>query len=78
MVNKVLEHEEPQFERLLLDRHENAALELLQKQPRLTLKQYMKAANLSERRAYRILVKLVLHGYLRLHDKEKEDYYTLS
>lgn len=78
MVNKVLEHEAPRFERLHLDRHENAALEMLQKQPRLTLKQYMKAANLSERRAYRILVKLVIHGYLRLHDKEKEDYYTLS
>ncbi len=78
MVNKVLEHEEPQFEQLPLDRHENAALSLLQKQPRLTLKQYMKAANLSERRAHRILVKLVIHGYLRLHDKEKEDYYTLS
>ncbi|WP_235942021.1 AlbA family DNA-binding domain-containing protein [Pontibacter fetidus] len=78
MVNKVLQHEQPQYERIPLDRHENAALELLQTQPRLTLKQYMKAANLSERRAYRILVKLVLHGYLRLHDKEKEDYYTLS
>ena len=34
--------------------------------------------NLSERRAYRTLVKLVIHGYLRLHDKEKEDFYTLS
>lgn len=78
MVNKVLENEAPQFERIPLDRHENAALEMLQKQPRLTLKQYMKAANLSERRAYRILIKLVIHGYLRLHDKEKEDYYTLS
>jgi len=78
MVNKVLENEAPQFERIPLDRHESAALEMLQKQPRITLKQYMKAANLSERRAYRILVKLVIHGYLRLHDKEKEDYYTLS
>lgn len=78
MVNKVLERETSQFEQLPLDRHELAALDLLHKQPRITLKQYMKAANLSERRAYRILVKLVIHGYLRLHDKEKEDYYTLS
>ncbi len=78
MVDKTLRNEAPRFERLPLDRHELAALELLQKQPRLTLKQYMKAANLSERRAYRILVKLVIHGYLRLHDKEKEDYFTLS
>jgi predicted HTH transcriptional regulator len=78
MVNKVLQQEIPMFERQPLNRHELSALELLQKQPRLTLKQYMKAANLSERRAYRILVKLVIHGYLRLHDKEKENYYTLS
>ena len=80
MVNKVLEQQQeaPVFERLPLDRHENAALEYLQKNPRLTLKQYMKVANLSQRRAYRILVKLVIHGYLRLHDKEKEDFYTLA
>ena len=78
MVNKVLEQEPPQFERLPLDRHEHAVLSYLQKSPRITLKQYMKIANLSERRAYRTLVKLVIHGYLRLHDKEKEEYYTLS
>lgn len=78
MVNKVMEHAPDQFERLPLDRHENAVLTYLQKSPRITLQQYMKLANLSERRAYRTLVKLVIHGYLRLHDKEKEDYYTLS
>ncbi|MFD2999187.1 helix-turn-helix domain-containing protein [Pontibacter toksunensis] len=76
MVNKALEPEP--FERLPLDRHENAVLGYLEVSPRITLKQYMKLANLSERRAYRTLVKLVIHGYLRLHDKEKEEYYTLS
>ncbi|RDV14016.1 ATP-binding protein [Pontibacter diazotrophicus] len=78
MVNKALEQAPDQFERLPLDRHENALLGYLQLSPRITLKQYMKLANLSERRAYRTLVKLVIHGYLRLHDKEKEEYYTLS
>lgn len=78
MVNKALEQEPVQFERLPLDRHENAVLGYLEVSPRITLKQYMKLANLSERRAYRTLVKLVIHGYLRLHDKEKEEYYTLS
>lgn len=79
MVNKSLQNEQPEpFEKLPLDKHENSLLTYLQTNPRITLKQYMKLANLSERRAYRTLVKLVIHGYLRLHDKEKEDYYTLS
>ncbi|WP_230680475.1 AlbA family DNA-binding domain-containing protein [Pontibacter rufus] len=78
MVDKSLQAAAPSFEHLPLDRHENAVLDYLKQQPRITLKQYMKLANFSERRAYRTLVKLVLHGYLRLHDKEKEEYYTLS
>lgn len=78
MVNKALQVEEPRYERLPLDRHEQAVLVYLTENLRITLRQYMKLANLSERRAYRILVKLVIHGYLRLHDKEKEEYYTLS
>lgn len=78
MVNRALEQAPDALERLPLDRHENAVLGYLEFSPRITLKQYMKLANLSERRAYRTLVKLVIHGYLRLHDKEKEEYYTLS
>jgi len=78
MVNKVLQQEPEQFERLPLNRHEEAVLEYLRLHPRITVRQYMKLANLSERRAYRILVKLVIHGYILLHDKELEDYYTLA
>lgn len=78
LVNKVLEQEPEQFEKIPLDKHENAVLEYLVTHPRITQRQFMKLSNLSERRAYRILVKLVIHGYLRLHDKEKEDYYTLT
>lgn len=77
IVEKVLEQEPDAFEPLPLDRHENAVLEYLRLHPRITLRQFMILANLSQRRAYRILVKLVLHGYLLLHDKEKEEYYTL-
>ncbi len=78
MVNKVLEQEASQFEQKPLDRHELAVLEYLRLHPRVTLREFMKMANLSERRAYRIMVKLVIHGYLLLHDKEKEDFYTLA
>jgi len=53
-------------------------LTYFQKQPRITLQQFMHLANISKRRAQRILVHLVLHGVIRLHDKEKEVYYTLS
>ncbi|MCC9137388.1 helix-turn-helix domain-containing protein [Pontibacter silvestris] len=77
IVNKTLQQEEQTFEQLPLERHETSVLDYLQKNPRITLNQYMRLANLSQRRAYRTLVKLVIHGYLRLHDKEKEDYYTL-
>lgn len=77
MVDKVLQHEPEQFEPLPLNHHEEAVLEYLRLHQRVTLRQFMKLANLSERRAYRTLVKLVIHGYLLLHDKEKEDYYTL-
>ena len=65
------------FERLPLSRHELAALDYLRTAPRLTVPQFMKLVNFGKRRAYQTLIKLVLHNYLRYHDKEKEPYYTL-
>ncbi len=67
----------PLFERLPLGRHELAAIEYAQAHPRLTLPQFIKLVNFGKRRAYQTLIKLVLHGYLRYHDKEKEPYYTI-
>jgi predicted HTH transcriptional regulator len=81
LVNKVLrtEHSLSEAARPLnLDKPDYQVLDYLKTNRRITLPEFMKLANISKRRAYRILVKLVLHGYLRLHDKEKEDYYTLS
>ncbi len=81
LVNKVLQTEHPLSEAarpLNLDKPDYQVLDYLKTNRRITLAEFMKLANISKRRAYRILVKLVLHGYLRLHDKEKEDYYTLS
>ena len=68
---------EPIFERVPLNRHELAAIEYAKIHPRLTLPQFMKLVNFGKRRAYQMLIKLVLHGYLRYHDKEKEPYYTI-
>jgi predicted HTH transcriptional regulator len=77
LTEKVLRNEPgPRLEWLPLSRHEQAALDYVRQQPRLTLNQYSKLINVSTRRAHRMLIKLVLHGYLRYHDKEKEPYYT--
>ncbi|GAB2787590.1 putative HTH transcriptional regulator [Hymenobacter luteus] len=79
LTEKVLERTDPtpQFERIPLNREELAVLDYLQKNPRITLAQYMKLLNIGQRRAYRTLIKLTLHGYIKHHDKQKEVYYTL-
>ncbi|KAA9346086.1 AlbA family DNA-binding domain-containing protein [Adhaeribacter soli] len=82
MVLKVIEAEEAEVTREEIfpeyDVQEKLLLEYLGSNRRITLKQYMKLVNISRRRAYRILVKLVLLGAIRLHDKEKETYFTIS
>ena len=78
LTEKVLERQQPaaRFEKIPLNRHELAALDYLKTHSRITLPQFMKLVNFGKRRAYQTLIKLVLHGYLRHHDKEKEVYYT--
>jgi len=80
LTEKVLsrQHPEVRLEKLPLIKDELRVLDYLKNtQPRITVAQYTKLINVSRRRAYRTLIKLVLHGYLRYHDKEKEPYYTL-
>ena len=80
LTEKLLERQppEPRLEKLPLNKDELRVLDYLKTtQPRITVTQYTKLINVSRRRAYRTLIKLVLHGYLRYHDKEKEPYYTL-
>ena len=80
LTEKVLERQQPEdrLEKLPLNKDELRVLDYLKTtQPRITVAQYTKLINVSRRRAYRTLIKLVLHGYLRYHDKEKEPYYTL-
>jgi predicted HTH transcriptional regulator len=78
MVLQALKQEEHVPAYSHLNKLERAILEQLAKQARLTLKQLMQLTNISQRRAQRLLVNLVLQGLIRFHDKEKEPYYTLS
>ena len=78
LTEKVLARQQPEarYEQLPLSPPELAVLDYLKTHPRITLAQYTKLVNFGKRRAFQTLIKLVLHGYLRHHDKEKEPYYT--
>jgi predicted HTH transcriptional regulator len=79
LTEKLLERQQPEsrFEKIPLNQQELAVLDYLKTHPRITLAQFMKIVNFGKRRAFQTLIKLVLHGYIRHHDKEKEPYYTL-
>ena len=79
LTEKLLESQpsESQFEIIPLNKQELTAIDYLKTHPRITLAQYMKLVNFGKRRAFQTLIKLVLHGYIRHHDKEKEPYYTI-
>ena len=57
---------------------EKALLEYLERNERITSKEYSLMLNLSRRSTHRILVNLVLSGVIKLHTTEKEEYYTAS
>jgi len=57
---------------------EQALLDYLGKNERITLKEYCKLLNISRRRAQTILVNLISIGMVRVHTTEKADFYTLS
>ena len=78
LTEKLLKRQQPEsrFEQLPLTQQELAVINYLKTRPRITLAQFMKLVNFGKRRAYQTLIKLVLHGYIRHHDKEKEPYYT--
>jgi len=58
------------------DKQEARLFAYLDKHDRITLKEFMQTANLSKRRAARILTELVRRGVLREFDHQKEPYYS--
>lgn len=57
---------------------EEALMEYLKVNRKITLQQYCKLVNISRRRASGILVDLIRMGVIREHQTEKPEYYTLS
>ena len=79
-VIQVLRNESPDAKpvKISIGENEKRLLDFVEKNERITVKQFSELVNISERRASRILVKLVQLGVLRIHTLEKEDYFTLS
>ncbi len=79
-VVKILRSESPDAPplRISIGENERRLFEYLNERERITVKQYGKLINVSNRRASRILIQLVRAGILRIHTHEKEDYFTMS
>ena len=59
-----------------ITRNEQALFGFLERQKRITLKDYAKLINVSKRRAYKILIDLTLNGKLFMHDLERTIFFT--
>lgn len=79
-VVKILRSESPEAPplRISIGETERRLFDYLDGNERITVKQFGKLVNISDRRASRILIQLVRAGVLRIHTLEKEDFYTLA
>ena len=62
--------------RIAIGDPERRLFDYLDESERITVKQFAKLVNVSNRRASRSLIQLVRAGVLRIHTHEKEDYFT--
>jgi predicted HTH transcriptional regulator len=58
--------------------NEKRLFEHLEKHSRVTVREFGRLVNISDRRASRILVHLVRAGVVRIHTHEKEEFFTLA
>lgn len=79
-VVKILENENldaPPL-KVSIGEHERRLFKFLEQHERITLREFGRMVNISDRRASRILVQLVRAGVIRIHTYEKEEFFTLS
>jgi predicted HTH transcriptional regulator len=79
-VVKILQDENPNAPplKLAIGENEKKLFKYLEEKERITLREYGRLVNISDRRASRILVRLVRAGVLRIHTHEKKEYFTLA
>ncbi|MDP2884579.1 MAG: ATP-binding protein [Ignavibacteria bacterium] len=79
-VVKILRSESPEAPplRIRIGDTERSVLDYLDTNEKITVREFGHLANISNRRASRVLIQLVRAGVLRIHTHEKEDFYTLA
>ncbi len=77
-VVKILESESPDSEPLsiIIGENERRLFKYLEDNERITVRDYARLVNISERRASRILVNLVRAGVIRIHTEARFEYFT--
>lgn len=63
---------------LSIGNNEKRLFEYFEINEKITLKEYSKLINVSERRALRLLIRLIQAGSIQIHTHEKTDFFTLS
>ncbi|HUL44599.1 MAG TPA: RNA-binding domain-containing protein [Bacteroidota bacterium] len=79
-VVKILEQENPEAPplKLAIGDKEKRLFQFLEEQERITVREFGRLVNISDRRASRILVRLVRAGVIRIHTHEKQEFFTLA
>jgi predicted HTH transcriptional regulator len=79
-VVKILQNENPDAPplKVSIGERERRLFQYLDQHERMTVREFGRLVNISDRRASRILVQLVRAGVIRIHTHEKEEYYTLA
>jgi predicted HTH transcriptional regulator len=79
-VVRILDNENPDSPplKVAIGEHEKRLFTYLEQHKRVTLREFGRLVNISDRRASRILVRLVRAGVIRIHTHEREEYFTLA
>jgi predicted HTH transcriptional regulator len=79
-VVKLLADEDPNAPplKISIGENEKRLFAYLEKNNRITVRELGRLINISDRRASRMLVRLVRAGVIRIHTLEKQDYFTLA
>jgi predicted HTH transcriptional regulator len=79
-VVKILQNENPSAPPLnvSIGEKEQRLFSYLEQHERITLREFGRLVNISDRRASRSLVQLVRAGVIRIHTHEKEEFFTLA
>ncbi|MGA2622570.1 MAG: ATP-binding protein [Bacteroidota bacterium] len=77
---RILQNENPDAPPLIvaIGENERRLFTYLDQHERITLREFGRLVNVSDRRASRILVRLVRAGVIRIHTHEREEFFTLA